>query len=229
MCFRRYAYLKLLTVLPALLGIVASSCSSSRFVKPLNAKQHAVQADVGGPLIQYAGAALPIPFSTLAYGYGINQKVTAFGSLHTTSLLFGNLQHDIGVCADLWKSPKNWALSATPALQLAYNLRNQTDFRMWPSTDINFRYEQTNGKGFWYAGAMSWFELSAKKAHNQTQQRHLMPNLHLGYTITHSFNRHQVEFKYLGIGIPTKPGVVDYVGIRQKGSFGLYYTFTRTF
>lgn len=229
MRLRNYTILKYLLALPGLIGLLGTACSSSRFVKPLNAKQRAIQADMGGPLIRFAGAAIPIPFSTLAYGYGVTGNVSAYGSLHTTSLLFGNLQHDIGICANLWKAPKNWAISTSPALQIAYNLRNQTGFRIWPSLDLNLRYEQNNGKGFWYAGVMSWSELSAKKAHGQVQQRHAMPNLHLGYTVTRTLNRHQFELKYLGVGVPSKPGVVDYIGIRQKGSFGIYYTLTRTF
>ncbi|MBA2612857.1 MAG: hypothetical protein H0U95_12865 [Bacteroidetes bacterium] len=205
------------------------NCAPSRFIKPLEKKQQAASFSFGGPMIQFAGAPIPIPFTTLAYGYGLTNKVTGFGSLHTTSLLFGNLQSDIGTTLKLFEIENKFGLSASPALQIAYNIRNTTGFRVWPSADVNTYFHIMEKPSYIYAGANSWFEFSKYKAHNEIQQRHVIPNLHLGYMIVKPKWQHQFELSYLGLGIPNKPGVVDYIGISGKGTLGFYYCLIRKF
>ena len=204
-------------------------CAPSRFVKPLAKKQHAASFSFGGPIIKFAGAPIPMPFTTLAYGYGITDKVTGYASLHTTSLLFGNLQSDIGATIKLFEKENKFGISASPALQIAYNVRNQTGFRVWPSADVNTYFHFNEKPSYLYAGVNSWFELSNYKAHEQVQERHAIPNLHLGYTIVKTKWQHQFELSYLGIGIPNTPSVVEYTGFSGKGALGFYYSLIRKF
>lgn len=207
--------------------LLFASCTSSRFVKPLAKNQQAIQGNFGGPTINFTGAVIPLPFTSICYARGISDKLTGFGGLHTTSLMFGNLQTDLGITADVFAITPRIHGSVSPALQVAYNLRNTTGFRVWPSIDINLRYELP--KGYFYTGYMSWIETSTKRAFAQAQKKHAIPNLHLGYCITKTKWQHSFELKYLGLGVPSKPGVVDYVGLNKKGSFGLYYALTRLF
>lgn len=205
------------------------NCAPSRFVKPLAKKQKAASFSFGGPLIKFGGAPIPIPFTTLAYGYGLTDKITGYASLHTTSLLFGNLQSDIGATIKLFEKENKFGISASPAIQVAYNIRNTTGFRIWPCADINTYFHFKEKPSYLYAGANSWFEFSKYKAHEQPQQRHIIPNLHLGYMIVKPKWHHQFEFSYLGIGIPNKPAVAEYIGISDKGSLGFYYSLIRKF
>ncbi len=205
------------------------NCAPSRFVKPLAKNRHAASFSFGGPVIKFAGAPIPIPFTTLAYGYGATENVTCFGSLHTTSLLFGNLQSDIGTTLKLLEKENKFGISASPALQLAYNIGTKKSFRIWPSADINTYFHFNKKPSYLYSGVNSWFELAKYKAHDQPQQRHVIPNLHLGYVIVKQKWQHQFELSYLGIGIPNKPGVVDYIGIAGKGTLGFYYSLVRKF
>jgi hypothetical protein len=192
------------------------NCAPSRFVKTLAKKQQAASFSFGGPI-------------TLAYGYGVTDKITAYGSLHTTSLFFGNLQSDIGATIKLFEKENKFGISASPALQVAYNIRNQTGFRIWPTADINTYFHFNEKPSYIYAGVNSWFEFSNYKAHEQPQTRHAIPNLHLGYSIAKPKWQHQFELSYLGIGIPNLPGVVDYIGISGKGALGFYYSLIRKF
>lgn len=205
------------------------NCAPSRFVKTLEKKQRAASFSFGGPLIKFAGAPIPIPFTTLAYGYGVTDKITGYGSLHTTSLLFGNLQSDIGATVKLFEKENKFGISASPALQLAYNIGTKNSFRIWPSADVNAYFHLNSKPSYLYTGANSWFELSKYKAYEQPQQRHVIPNLHLGYMIVKQKWQHQFQLSYLGIGIPNKPGVVDYIGISGKGTLGFYYSLIRKF
>jgi hypothetical protein len=205
------------------------SCAPSRYVKPLAKSQQAASFSIGGPLIRFAGAPIPIPFTTLGYAYGLTENITANGNLHVTSLLFANAQADLATTFGLYKKENKFGFSASPALQIAYNLRNTTGLRVWPSLDLNAYFHLCEKPSYLYAGLNSWFELANIKAHQETQKRHIIPNLQVGYVVVKTKWQHQFECKYLGIGIPNLPGVVDYIGAAGKGSFGIYYTLIRTF
>jgi hypothetical protein len=211
-----------------ILGML-QSCAPSRYVKPLAKSQHAANFSFGGPLIRFAGAPIPIPFSTLGYGYGLTENITAHGNLHVTSLLFANTQADLGTTFSLYKKENKFGFTASPALQIAYNLRNTAGLRVWPSLDANAYFHLNQRPSYLYAGLNSWFEFKNIKAHQETQQRHVIPNVQVGYVVVKTKWQHQFECKYLGIGIPNLPGVVDYIGAAGKGSFGIYYTLIKTF
>jgi hypothetical protein len=211
------------------LFISLNRCAPSRFVKTLEKKQQVLAFSFGGPLIKFSGAPIPIPFTTVVYANGLSSKITAYGSLHLTSALFGNLQSDIGATFKLFEKENQFGCSASPALQFAYNLRNSSGFRVWPTADLNAYCHLNKKPSYLYAGLNTWFELSSTKAHGEVQQRHIIPNVHAGYTIVNTKWQHQFEFKYLGIGIPNLPGVVDYIGVGGKGSFGFYYSLIRKF
>jgi hypothetical protein len=212
----------------SILGML-QSCAPSRYVKPLAKSQQAASFSFGGPLIQFAGAPIPIPFTTLGYAYGVKENITAHGNLHVTSLLFANAQFDLGTTFSLYKKVNTFGITASPALQIAYNLRNTTGLKVWPSLDLNAYFHLCQKPSYLYAGLNSWFELANIKAHQETQKRHILPNLQVGYVVVKTKWQHQFECKYLGIGIPNLPGVVDYIGAAGKGSFGIYYTLIRTF
>ncbi len=216
-----------LLVLAILIGLF--SCAPSRFVKPLEKNQKALSFSFGGPGIMYSGAPIPIPFSTLGYAQGINNSITAFGALHFTSSLFGNLQADLGASCKLFELKSGLGISASPAIQLAYHVGWANTLRAWPTADINLYYHVFKKPSYLYGGLNVWFEFSKYKAHGELQTHHLIPNLQLGYVLVKQKWQHQFEFKFLGLGIPNTPGVVDYVGVNGKGSMGIYYNLIRTF
>jgi hypothetical protein len=204
-------------------------CAPSRYVKTLERKQRAASFSFGGPLIKFSGAPIPVPFTTLGFGYGATDKVTAYGNLHTTSLLFGNLQADLGATVRLFEKKEQFGVTVSPAVQVAYNLRNRTGFRIWPSLDANIYIHLSKKPSFLYAGLNSWFETSTVRAHGEPQPRNFIPNIHLGYQVVKTKWQHQFELKYLAPGIPNLPGVVEYIGPAGKGSLGIYYGLIRKF
>jgi len=205
------------------------SCAPSRFVKPLEKNQKALSFSLGGPGIMYSGAPIPIPFSTLGYAQGINNSITVFGALHSTSSLFGNLQADLGASCKLFELSSGLGMSASPAIQLAYSVGTAKTLRAWPSGDVNVYYHLFKKPSYLYGGLNIWFEFSKFKAHQELQTRHVIPNLQLGYVLVKKKWQHQFEFKFVGMGIPNTPGVVDYVGLNGKGSVGFYYNLIRLF
>lgn len=205
------------------------SCAPSRFVRPLEKNQQSLSLSFGGPAILYSGAPVPVPFTTVCYGRALKENITGFGALHFTSSLFGNIQGDAGAVLSLFEMKSGLGMSCSPAIQLAYSPGNKKSFGFWPTLDVNVYYHRPGKRSYLYAGLNSWFEISKYKAHGELQSRHLIPNVQAGYVMITGKWQHQFELKYLGIGIPNLPGVVDYVGIGGKGSLGIYYQLIRTF
>ena len=209
--------------------IFVQGCAPSRYVKPLARNSQAASFTFGGPVIVYGGAAIPIPFTTAGYARGITNRLTGFVNLHSTSLMFANLQTDIGCTYGILGEEKKFGLSVSPAIQQAFNLRHGTGFRIWPTIDLNAYQVITRNGSYLYAGMNNWFEFSKTRAHGEPQPRHVIPNVHIGFTSTRTKWHNQFEIKYLGPGIPIYPGIIDYKGINSKGSIGLYYSITRLF
>ena len=205
------------------------NCTPTRFVKPLEKKQHAIAANLGGPLIHFGKAVTPIPFTSIMYGRGITKTTTAFGSLHLTSLLFGNFQTDLGFCQQLYKNDSlKLGITINPAINMVYDKWSK-NFRAWPQLDVNFYKDILKQKAFIYLGLTNWFELSSSKAHNEKQTNHILINPHIGLTYNTKKWGYTLEGKFLQLNKNNKPNIVDYIGIQQRGAVGIYLNFTRRF
>ncbi|MEI6019726.1 MAG: hypothetical protein WCR21_01220 [Bacteroidota bacterium] len=210
-------------------AILLLHCAPARYVKPLKKNEQVACFTFGGPIIQFAGAAIPIPFTTIGYARGLNDKVTGYANLHSTSLLFSNLQIDLGTSIALFQKENKYGFSASPALQIATSLKAKNSFRIWPSTDLNFYYHPKEKASYWYTGLNAWFDLTSTKAHQEPQSTHIIPNMHGGYVVIKDKWQHQFQLSYFGLGMANLPNVVSYVGIAQKGSLGFHYALIRKF
>ncbi len=74
-----------------------AGCAPVRFVEPLDKGQLSVGANLGGPLIEYAPAVIPLPLVAAEVGYGIDTNFTVHGGLNITSMMFGNFHLDAGI------------------------------------------------------------------------------------------------------------------------------------
>lgn len=206
-----------------------SQCAPSRYIRPLAEKEHAVTANLGGPLIGFAGTTIPVPLSSVGYGYGLNNKTTLFGSVHTTALLYGTLQTDIGVCRSVAVIGRRMLFSGNAVVNAAVS-KWDGQGRIWPQLDLNLSYSiNSNGSSFIYAGLGNWFELSSKRAHEQKQAKHVFLNPQIGVQLTRRHWDYRIELKGLALGVPNQPNVVDYKGIGGNGAIGVYFGITRRF
>jgi hypothetical protein len=208
------------------------SCAPARFVKPLEEGEQAVAFNAGGPLIGFAGTTIPVPFTALTYGKGISENTTAFGSLHLTSLAYGNVQTDIGVVREIYAQdtakPLLPGISLTPAVNLVYGtFGNQ--FKIWPQFDMNFYWNIHQNKNFFYAGISNWLELGFERAHGERQQKHWIFNPHAGIFGRSGKWNSSLEVKYIAPNVSNKDMVVDYRSIGPNGAIGVYYTLMRRF
>ena len=205
------------------------NCTPSRFVKPLAKNQNAIGANLGGPLIHLGKVTTPVPFTSLMFGRGITNKTTAFGSLHLTSLLFGNIQTDIGVCQQIYKNDSlKFGLTITPAVNMVYDTW-QKKFRAWPQLDVNAYKDILKQRAFIYVGLTNWFELSRVKAHNEPINNNIFINPHVGITRTTKKWNYTIETKFLQMNKKNTPNVVEYVGIKGNGAIAIYLNLVRKF
>ncbi|MDP1727651.1 MAG: hypothetical protein Q8M15_12780 [Bacteroidota bacterium] len=211
-----------------IIPIVWVSCAPTRIVKPLAKGEQTLSFNLGGPLINFAGAPIPVPLSALSYSKGITATTTAFSGLHTTALLFGVFQTDIGICTQLYYNPaKKFGISINPVINFAID-RWEWNAKLWPELDINV-YKDLGKKCLLYGGMASWFELSKIRPHREIQQQFIFINPHLGFSISTGKWNYCMETKYLMGGIKNKPNVADYIGINNHGAIGIYLNVSRKF
>ena len=66
-----------------------STCSTTRYVKPLKPGEHRAGLSVGGPLFDNLGFPIPVPNLSLDYQYGLAQNLGVGGGVYLTPIFFG--------------------------------------------------------------------------------------------------------------------------------------------
>jgi len=212
------------------LGIVTSSCVSSRFVEPLEKGTHAIGLDLGGPLLDFGKVTIPTPLSSISYGYGLDTNLTAFIGVHTTSLLFNNFHTDFGATYKFIDQNKFVpSVSGSFSNTIVASFRTGTT-RYWPQIDVNGFWNFSEKKHFWYIGMSNWFELRPKRAHDQDQIKRWIVNPQIGATFKMNTFRFNIEYKVLAIGVNSKDVFVPYRSLSKgEGAMGIYLGISKTF
>lgn len=213
-----------------ILGItLLCACSSVRFVKPLNKKQHAVNVSLGGELIKYSTTTIPIPFLTLNYGYGIDSALTGFAAVNVTSALFGNIQADVGITKQVIRQRRYIpSVSISPVCTFIY--RNRHAARLFPQVGVYTVWEYGRKKNYFYTGLDNWFEFATKKAYNKNQVNHWIIMPLAGHSFTRKHWSINTEVRVIAPNISNEKLVVEYqTPLKNKGAFGVYVSVTRKF
>lgn len=206
-----------------------AACGPTRFVKPLEKNQQAVNLSLGGALIKKGNATIPIPFLTATYGYGLDSAITTFGSLNITSALFGNFQTELGATFQLIKQHHYFpALSATPVVNFIY--RNTDAYKLYPQADINAYWNYNSAANYFYIGICNWFELARKQPDDLSQTHRWIFTPLIG----HSFNAAKwnfiVELKVIAPNVSNEKNVVEYqTPFKTHGALGIYTGYTYKF
>ena len=69
--------------------------------------EHAINTSLGGPIVNIPGiASIPIPFTSIGYGYVLTNKSVVSGAFCPTAGIYGNFQLSAGYTHELWKKEK---------------------------------------------------------------------------------------------------------------------------
>lgn len=184
----------------ALVILVLSSCAPSRFIEPVDEGKLALGATFGGPIIDFAGAPIPVPLSSLEAGYGLKENLTLFGGLHTTSMVFGNIQLDLGATYKLLDQREFIPnVSVSPSLNTVWDIYDKK-IKSWPVLDINAYWNYGERKNYFYVGANNFFELSRTRALDEKQPTFILFNPQIGHVLKGKDRKWEfiTEMKFLG-------------------------------
>ena len=210
-----------------LLLFTGFSCAPSRFVKPLEQGEKAVNISLGGPLIAFSGMTIPIPLTTITGAYGFKQNTTLFASWHTTAALFETGQAEVGVVQQLIK--QNNFIPAITTTPVANVLFNKNHFNFYPQLDVNAYWHYLQKKNFFYIGVNNWFELRQTRTHNEPQTNHWFVSPQIGHTFVRNKWNYTLELKYVAINKSHENIVVEYKSPSSNGAIGVYIGISRKF
>ncbi|MFA7272829.1 MAG: hypothetical protein WC044_03120 [Crocinitomicaceae bacterium] len=206
------------------------SCAPSIYVQPLKKGESAVSASLGGPLINIPNVAtLPIPNTTVSYGYGVNEKNTVHASLYPTSAIYGVFQLNGGWTREIWKQ-RRWGASGEASFDYLVDTYEK-NHRFYPqlSGNIYFNYQETENihktykHKFIYFGFSNWFILASNKAFGEKQSNRILFNPHIGHQMTKNKWGFLVEIKFLAPYLRNDYVVPDYRSIfGNHGATGIY-------
>ncbi len=216
--------------------LVSFSCAPSRFVKPLEKGSHAIQVHLGGPIAKVPGVgAIPLPLTSVGYGYGLKENLTLFGNVHPTAMMFGVGQLDIGSVWCPWRK-ESMGITLQPTLNLAMDFYTGAK-RFWPQLDVNYfwdyarlRTKPSSSRGLQksrtlYAGMSHWIDPYPTESQGRKNQQFWIPSLQLGHLWQRNQWVYQVELKALAPIYSNENIVVDYPSfLGNRGAAGLYFS-----
>ncbi|MDP4637351.1 MAG: hypothetical protein NWR96_10060 [Crocinitomicaceae bacterium] len=222
--------------------LALGSCAPARFVEPLKKGQQVLTGNFGGPVAKIPGiGSIPIPFTAVGYGYGVSDKTTVFGNLHTTSLAFGVGQTDIGVSQSIWKNDK-MGISTQGTMNILVDFYTGAN-RFWPQVDANyyFRYGkhskpvqldalckiESKHYNLLYAGISNWFDPYKIESQGRPNAQFWIPSVQIGHQWIRPKWSYQAELKMLAPNQSNENIVVNYPSLlNNRGAIGLYFGIT---
>ena len=225
-----------------LILIGLASCAPARFVEPLKRGQQVITGNFGGPVAKIPGIGnIPIPYTAIGYGRGLTDKTTIFGNLHTTSLLFGIGQTDLGVSQSIWKNDQ-MGVSAQGSMNIMVDFYTGAN-RFWPQVDANYYFKygkhskpvqldamckiESKHYNFFYAGLSNWFDPYKTESQGRPNAQFWIPNVQLGHQWIRPKWSYQAELKMLAPNQSNQNIVVNYPSLlNNRGALGLYFGIT---
>jgi hypothetical protein len=222
--------------------VALASCAPARFVEPLKRGQQVITGNFGGPVAKIPGIGnIPIPYTAIGYGRGLTDKTTIFGNLHTTSLLFGIGQTDLGVSQSIWKNDQ-MGVSAQGSMNILVDFYTGAN-RFWPQVDANYYFKygkhskpvqldaickiESKHYNFFYAGLSNWFDPYKTESQGRPNAQFWIPNVQLGHQWIRPKWSYQAELKMLAPNQSNENIVVNYPSmLNNRGALGLYFGIT---
>ena len=209
----------------SVLLFVFYSCAPTRIVKPLEVGEKQVGVTFGGPLINFSGAVIPIPFTSVWGAYGLDSLTSTWVGVHTTSMAFADLQTDFGFTRKIYSSTNKFlpSVSISPIVNFMHSFRDAQS-RFYPELDLNIYWETP--KKMYYLTFSNWFVINSFRAHNESQPQHWIPTVNGGLFLNKKgkFN-YQLELRYLAPFNENK-SVVEYFSLTNTGALGIYFGMT---
>lgn len=195
-----------------------TGCGVTQPVRPIEEGTTHVIASFGGPLIPFAGVAIPVPYLNVGALYGYQPNLTVFGNAHITALLFKDVGIDAGFASRIL--PEKGIRPEITFNGRAYffwdAFRGNTT-KFYPAGTISASYA-INERSLFYFGADNLYQMS-------TSDLFVSPFIGYGFPIGESTIL-QIETKWAAMNHDTRHGIFEgMASISGKGNVGLYVGF----
>jgi hypothetical protein len=217
----KFLFFSLLTLI-----LMGQGCTSIRVVKPLPKGDMNIGLNAGGPLIEFGGTPIFVPLSAFYTAYGVSDKFTLTGGLHTTSLAFKNLQLDAGLLYGV-RDSEGWipGLSLSAMANFTYGF-SEGESRLGPQADFHLFWE-SGEKSLVYAGSSFYMDLYPNASQPAHRFKSIWPTINLGYNRGNEKWNFGIEYKILAPGRDNRDGVIDFIEILPGMTSGLYFNVSR--
>ena len=207
-----------------------ASCAPSRFVEPLDKGEWAVGGSFGGPVIDFAGAPIPVPITSIEVGYGLDSTKTIHGGLHTTAMLFGNFQIDAGMTYQFLHQ-KKWIpnVSASAGFNTIYDFDDKSG-KFWPTLDANAFWNYGKRRNYFYTGFNNYFDFTSTLSTGEPQTNHILFSPQIGHVLKGKNRSWELttELKFLAPYMRNDYAFVPYKSITGNfGAAGFYIGFRK--
>ena len=249
--------IKLIKVLLILLVFFTISCAPTRIVRPLKKGEDRWGANLGGPLIKFSNAVIPVPFTTISYAKALSDSLTWFAAIHTTSALFNNVQTEVGFCYNVYQNKKfrlfndsvNLGVSINPVINFGAHVNGIKDIvtgkytinnpgqtfisgvKVWPQLDVNAHISWgKKDRHFFYLGLSNWFEVNRPYLFDDTKKPAFIfcsPQVGNTWNDKKGLWSLTLEAKYLAPYISNQNKVVDYIRPGKTGAIGFFIGITK--
>lgn len=198
-------------------AVLASSCHTSRAIKPMEEGEWRIGANYGGPRVNDFN----IPLMSAYVARGATEQTTQFAGLNITSLMFNTVQLDFGELRGI----RPYSSLASPGLSWYWagnSLLSTRDYayRLYPEIGANAYW--TYGVHTWHISGALWTDPTFFMTEYGKGQL-LAPAFTAGYRMRWKALEAHVEYKLLN---PTQDLVIPQAtvpGLYELGGRGIYF------
>ncbi len=196
----------------------SAGCALSHGVRPIGEKKVAIDASLGGPIVDYMGGKKPLPLTMVGATYGLTDKTNLHGGLYPSSLaMFGLVGLELGA-SHLVVEPDG----PVPALMVDGTLITLGGDLAEGPPEGGFRaFLQTSVMASWSYGRREHLIYTGPEFITQPIPLHSIP----GWTVGHRYNAGRwgigAELGWMAPFWDNLPPVVEYAGIAGRGALSV--------
>lgn len=202
------------------LSLSLAGCATSRAIAPLDKGQHGVSVSLGGPMVEFGGAPVPLPFVGLGYRYGIDGKTDLHAAIYPSGpVLVGVMGWDVGVAREVLAAD-----GPVPRIMVDLNTTwtvgdngpggDPAAFRFFATPSAVFTWDLGPPKHRVYVGADVFFQPAPSVR--------AIPSVFLGSELQASeVVGLQLELGWTGFHRHTDVGAVTWIGPGQQGAIAV--------
>lgn len=194
---------------------VFTGCGVTQPVRPIEEGTTEVIASFGGPIIPFAGIAIPVPYLNVGAMYGYRPALTLYGNAHITALLFKDVGVDAGFSARLLPEKGiRPEITVNGRGYFFWDAFRGSTMRFYPAGSVIGSYA-FGERSLWYFGADNLYQFT-------TSDLFVSPFVGYSFPVSSAMMM-QLETKWVAMNHDTRHGIFEgTASVNGKGNIGVY-------